>query len=437
MSKHDTIHGAWEFLYGSSTIIGLPAPYTLELGPGNIPELEVVVDILGDNGSTLIADTDTLYVPLGAINAKGDLLVGGANDLVNNLPVGERGQLLVVDPTTTSGVVWATPSAVPWSPTSLGAKLTGWLRPEAITENDGTAVVAWTDSSGNGNDTSVATGDNAPSVTAAILNGYRGLDFDGINDWMQWPGISASSTDRTVMAVVDVDSLSQIRTILGGNQTGAVTFRFPATDGTLQLTCPFVADIDTTTATVAINTPAIVGFTLGPSSGEEYINGTVETFTHAVTPTAARTAHLGISILTEIFDGVIYEIAVCSTLTAAERARLDGYLAWKYGLTANLPAGHPYKSRPPIDTPWVLEANATWDVADTATATAATTNVTVTGAAVGDPAVASVSTLGANNWLVSAHVSTTDTVRVVLYNVSGGNLNPASGTVNVKVFKSP
>ena len=36
-----------------------------------------------------------------------------------------------------------------------------------------------------------------------------------------------------------------------------------------------------------------------------------------------------------------------SVLSTEDRQKLEGYLAWKWGLEANLPAGHPYESTPP------------------------------------------------------------------------------------------
>jgi trimeric autotransporter adhesin len=40
-------------------------------------------------------------------------------------------------------------------------------------------------------------------------------------------------------------------------------------------------------------------------------------------------------------------VMVSSTLPTDDRQKLEGYLAWKWGLTANLPVDHPYKTTPP------------------------------------------------------------------------------------------
>jgi len=44
----------------------------------------------------------------------------------------------------------------------------------------------------------------------------------------------------------------------------------------------------------------------------------------------------------------VAEVIVYSTTpTAPQRQQIEGYLAWKWGLVASLPAGHPYKNYPP------------------------------------------------------------------------------------------
>ena len=48
------------------------------------------------------------------------------------------------------------------------------------------------------------------------------------------------------------------------------------------------------------------------------------------------------------FQGSIKEIIITSSsLSTADRQRVEGYLAVKYGLRASLGAGHPYKNSPP------------------------------------------------------------------------------------------
>ena len=54
-----------------------------------------------------------------------------------------------------------------------------------------------------------------------------------------------------------------------------------------------------------------------------------------------RTSHIG-------WCGDLAEVLIYTTaLTTAQRQQVEGYLAWKWKLVGNLPAGHPYKLFPP------------------------------------------------------------------------------------------
>ena len=47
--------------------------------------------------------------------------------------------------------------------------------------------------------------------------------------------------------------------------------------------------------------------------------------------------------------GKIAEVVITLFVpTLQERRTIEGYLAWKWGLDANLPANHPYRNRPPL-----------------------------------------------------------------------------------------
>lgn len=51
----------------------------------------------------------------------------------------------------------------------------------------------------------------------------------------------------------------------------------------------------------------------------------------------------------EMINGAVGEVIVVhDDLTQATREKIEGYLAWKWSLVANLDAGHPYKLTPPL-----------------------------------------------------------------------------------------
>jgi hypothetical protein len=63
-------------------------------------------------------------IQLASINAKGDLLVGSANDTIGTLSVGTTNQVLTVDSTTATGVKWSTLDALPSQTGNAGEYLT-------------------------------------------------------------------------------------------------------------------------------------------------------------------------------------------------------------------------------------------------------------------------------------------------------------------------
>jgi hypothetical protein len=83
----------------------------------------------------------------------------------------------------------------------------------------------------------------------------------------------------------------------------------------------------------------------------------------------------------------------------------------------------------------VLTGSKTHDFGSLADGVSESTTVTVYGAVAGDRCVASLTTALADGFVLSANVSATDTVKVVLANVGGSTTDTASGTLAVQVFK--
>lgn len=88
---------------------------------------------------------------------------------------------------------------------------------------------------------------------------------------------------------------------------------------------------------------------------------------------------------------------------------------------------------------YVLSASTTWNPAEIANGASESKDVTVTGAAAGDEAVATfpmrVSSSAQAGMFINATVVGTNTVKVVIGNLSGGAVNLDSGTLYVKVTK--
>ena len=83
-----------------------------------------------------------------------------------------------------------------------------------------------------------------------------------------------------------------------------------------------------------------------PSAQKLYRNGTVVASSSYTRPSISGAysllgkRHTGGG--TPYYDGMDAEIILSTSLTDCDRQKLEGYLAHKWGLTANLPSNHPY-----------------------------------------------------------------------------------------------
>lgn len=83
----------------------------------------------------------------------------------------------------------------------------------------------------------------------------------------------------------------------------------------------------------------------------------------------------------------------------------------------------------------VLTATLIWNPASLTNGSSVSQDVTVQGAAVGDPVIAGFSSIAAAGWRLTANVRATNTVSVLLTNNTGGTVDLAAGTLTVLVFK--
>jgi hypothetical protein len=109
------------------------------------------------------------------------------------------------------------------------------------------------------------------------------------------------------------------------------------------------------TGTAGANTPmGIYGNVFSNQFEQTFKDGSsVTNFTISTTPGMATNLMVGARLigggLRGSFFGNICEIIVYNVaLSTAQRQTIEGYLAQKWGLTANLPAGHPFKSSFPL-----------------------------------------------------------------------------------------
>jgi len=263
-----------------------------------------------------------------------------------------------------------------WRPDELGADLALWLDAEdtaSITLN-GSTVSQWNDKSGNGRNASQATASLQPTYLSTGFNGKPTLETDG-NDILE---LGVTSLGRNVSgitcAIVGVHPsgltfTSNANELYISTGTSLTSTRFAFTPNPSASTANRYAiagrRLDTDGySTVSSSTDSLANrgnqwIRVGQAAysdgvANHWTDGTQDQ-TNAPFQTAGVTSDTD-SLRTSILDGVsplpagsqLCEIVLThSTMTTADRQKLEGYLAWKWGLESNLPIGHPYKTTPP------------------------------------------------------------------------------------------
>jgi hypothetical protein len=202
-----------------------------------------------------------------------------------------------------------------------------------------TVITSWIDKSGLGNN---LTGTNSPRwyQTPSRMSNASSAFFTGANP------TSYNMTAFFVYFDANVDTCAPVYSS-GDPAVTDVTGLFPNCGGTTYLQT--TAGWATQTATITKNTSNLVSLQYSSASNTNnilvYFNGTLN-FT-ASSSSFTRTSFTLGRRATNYMTGNYYEVIFYNTfLNNTDRQTVEGYLAWKWGMTANLPSTHPYKNNP-------------------------------------------------------------------------------------------
>ncbi|MFA9204920.1 MAG: hypothetical protein ACEQSH_00530 [Bacteroidia bacterium] len=263
-----------------------------------------------------------------------------------------------------------------WTPALLGASVKRWFDAGAGVTHASGAVSSWADQSGTGGANSSAdqaTTANKPAYSATGWDGtLPAITFDGVNDFLRFDFSATPTAPFFFIAAIKDWSTGANDACLfrDSNATGAVAFRYAGQNGGANWAAygnpNFIADngIYTTAACVA-------EFYFNDTNGFIAETGTNSASSPSSTGNSTASTvntDLGASVFGGSYAGVTMGecLFFVGTLDTTTRQKLEGYFAWKWGVQARLPGGHPYASAAPTtDTPLAASATAV------ATATAA------------------------------------------------------------------
>jgi hypothetical protein len=267
-----------------------------------------------------------------------------------------------------------------WTPTQLTSELWYDASDAATITLNGSNVSQWNDKSGNNRNATQGTASLQPLFVSNASNGLPALQTDGGDILVVGNKVNLFRNigDATIAIMVKYTAGSYTANAISAfvsTGTSGTTTRFGLTGspGGFINNLGFLGrrnDTDNPAATLASSTlrTASVSIQIGnaiysSALANHFTNGNQD-LTNATFLTAGLTSNtdplsasvFGINFLTsgnpplnplpsgcQLFEVLMFN----STLSTTDRQKLEGYLAWKWGTVASLPAGHPYKNSPP------------------------------------------------------------------------------------------
>jgi hypothetical protein len=261
-----------------------------------------------------------------------------------------------------------------WTPTQLTS--TVWLdaADAATITLNGSNVSQWRDKSGNNRHASQSTASWQPLFVPTGMNGLPTLQTDG-GDFLSIGlrfGLFQNVSGATIAIVIKYSFGAYVTNAFSAFvSTGAsfTTTRFGLTpSSTLNSLATAGRRLDTDSFAVAESSTTRIsasGVGIIEVGNADYANARANHFTNGTqdatnvifqtagntdnTPAQATSLFAINSTQNQLPSGCqISEVLMFnSTLSTTDRQKLEGYLAWKWGVVASLPAGHPYKNSLP------------------------------------------------------------------------------------------
>jgi len=248
------------------------------------------------------------------------------------------------------------PITISWTPADLASTVAWWDASDAgsVTVAGGIAS-AWRDKK-NGIVASNDAASQRPAYSATALGGKPGLTFDGVDDRLAFPTnafLPIGTSPVTVLIVARAGAVAGDMAIMTWGTPSNGQWVKIGEDGT----APNKAIGDLYAAGASLGTAAfpgatqIIAYAASTTAATIYNDGLVGSV--APNPqlknTTGSAGFIGMDLrVTGFWNSVIQEIVVCAgVLSTADRQKYEGYAAAKWGLRANLPADHPYKSTVP------------------------------------------------------------------------------------------
>lgn len=253
-----------------------------------------------------------------------------------------------------------------WTPAELAATTPFWFTgSDPNTVHTATGVDSWTNKGNLGGAVTQATGVSQPTLTT--LNGKLALAFNGTTQVLTGASQTMPASTNLYIGAVFVRAAGAGAHTLIGMGIGALTGLgvFPANTSALDwingdmviFTNGFNASqlpraVQNGSSPETDGAPHVFGGMLGATPTSISADGTattmrVNTGAASVPAIATSAMNIGSDGAVAFWIGTIAEVVVTQDITPGNVLKMEGYLAWNWGLQANLPSAHPYRYAPP------------------------------------------------------------------------------------------
>jgi len=293
--------------------------------------------LIGDNPNSIngaIPRDGSIYL---FINGQGQtanipLFTSGNGNINNNIPLYTMGSNFL-ETSLTSGTR-------DWTISDLNVSAIAWLKADAIGSGDGTPISTWFDSTVNNNNFSQSTAANKPLYKINIQNGLPVVRFDGTNDNLSNPTLTRLQPYEFIFAGKPTQSDST-----GRDWFTSTGFEIVGTNPTTDFM--FAGGLGPSRN--AANAWHVNVCLFSGVQSKWYLDGGTPSTADAGTGVFGPNLKIdgGIAPM-DLGEFIILDYG----LGLPEREKVEGYLAWKWGLQGNLPSSHTYKnSKPTVPTP--------------------------------------------------------------------------------------
>lgn len=252
-----------------------------------------------------------------------------------------------------------------WSPHNLANTPKIWLNSENVIKDTANRISQLTDVSGNSLHFSQSNNDNKPVLHRDTAINHDVVRFDGVNDFLSVVSVNAANLFKNVSSAF-IFCVVKRRGAVGnggifyapnGTSAGLSRINLNMQSNNVQFSTRR-QDADSTDNLLSVVSSSdyqIVAASVNYDTGVKkiYSNSTLTEKSVTIGRTSDTSGHnqtirVGVASIYDTGGALnmdLLDIIVTSNLnvTDADRQKLEGWAAHKYGLTGNLPTDHPYK----------------------------------------------------------------------------------------------